>query len=140
MNPPDWVDPCTWLSLAQLTLVDVLHAAPDLLPTILRGAFPTQGKGIRVLRQVSKAVGCLALEAVTTCSVDLGSTARVHQTVLVAKHAKLKELRLTLCGAEGRLLMRDPTQQFSEKHTAATNIMSLPPTLTEPASSELRGR
>lgn len=85
----------------QLALVDVLHAAPDLLPCYLLSAFPTHGQGIRILRQVSKEVGCLALEAVTTCTVDLACTSRLCGMVRLLKRAKLLDLKVTVTTAQG---------------------------------------
>lgn len=68
-------------------LGDMLRKVPDLLPSIL-STWPktagSDGDGIRVLRLVSKEVGRAALQAVHSCSFQVGDEAK-HDPTQLAK-------------------------------------------------------
>lgn len=88
------------------TLAGILVTVPHLLGCHLLGAWPTRGTGIRALRLVSKELGCIALTAVTSCSVSLGDALAeptAQQAVKLFSQARLETLEVIITIPPGKL-------------------------------------
>lgn len=89
----------------KISLLDLLFEVPDLLLQHLLNVWPTRGRGIRVLRLVSKEVGSIAQQAIQSCTVDLKSwdDSSSQTVVRLLGDARLKLLDITFHITEGQI-------------------------------------
>lgn len=93
------------MSRASANLAHTLIEVPELLPRCL-SSWESRGVGIRALRLVSKQTACTALQAVQSCSMQIGEGAYpdLAQLVLLTVLARLKDLRITVLMHSGEKL------------------------------------
>lgn len=90
------------------TLAEVLSMVPDLVPLHILNLWSSRGKGIRVLRLVSKEVGSIALRSVTSCAVTLGEwTESDHEELgFLIRGAHLNSLQLNMETFPGKPMVK----------------------------------
>lgn len=93
------------------TAPDLLHTlgvVPELLSSCL-SSWKSTGVGMRQLRLVSKDIGCAALQAVKSCSLQVGEGAdpNPRQLAHLMRFASLKEVNLSVLVTSGELAVGD---------------------------------
>lgn len=97
-------------------LAHTLETVAELLPICLT-TWESRGKGIRVLRLVSKRVGSVALQAVQSCAlqVGIGAQPEPEHVVQLMRDAHLKNLEVTVLITSGKRAVDSASQHTTYK-------------------------
>lgn len=98
------------------TFPDMLSMVPDLMSSFIFNLWPTRGDGIRVLRLVSKEVGCNVSREITSFTVTLGDLRdpiSPERLAMLLGGAQLHTLGLFIVTWPGEMMCDVPSSGFT---------------------------